>query len=230
MNQERFPHLRPHLNSDPLSKEIIEKFGIPFYMEVGGSVESGWPKKVNAIRSEISVDLCLLLLGDRNWRSRKVGAYFAAVKNYRELIDIIGTHLLKSEVCCVGHIYALVLAFFNDERCVLYLDQYLDYYLQKPELYYDQIDVLSALLYLDQENKTDLSSRHLNTWKTFSDERMQIENRNMEMLAERFSAQQSNYPEEAIHKHREERKIWLRNPFRPDIIAAQTAVLRQLND
>jgi hypothetical protein len=43
-------------------------------------------------KNEITIDVCLSLLGDFNWRTRLVGAYFAAIKGYHKLIDIIGNH------------------------------------------------------------------------------------------------------------------------------------------
>src|SRR4051812_1169568 len=119
-----FDSLPTHKNEKDLSPEFIKKWVVPYYMEIGSYNNSNRVVQIQEIKPEITKDICLNLLGDFNWRTRLVGAYFAAVKGYKELIDIIGTHLLKSEVCCVGHIYALVLAFFDGEDSMQYLNRY----------------------------------------------------------------------------------------------------------
>ncbi|MFN5308520.1 MAG: DUF6000 family protein [Candidatus Kapaibacterium sp.] len=169
-----FESLPSYKNNEDLSADFIKKWVVPFYMKINSYDSLDWVDQIKEINSEITRDVCLTLLCDFNWRTRLVGSYFAAVKDYRDLIDIIGTHLLKSEVCCVGHIYALTLAFFNDERCIQYLNQYLDYYLTKPSLYFDQEDVMEAVLHLDRENKSDYFSGHLENWKIFQKERQTI--------------------------------------------------------
>src|SRR5690606_22239943 len=80
---------------------------------------------------------------------------------------IIGIHLLKSEVCYAGSEYAITLASFNSERSVYYLNQYLEYYLTKPELYFDQGSVIIALKYLDELNSTNNTEKHLRNWESF---------------------------------------------------------------
>jgi hypothetical protein len=94
---------------------------------------------------EVTPDIVRELLGDFNWRLRIVGAYFAAIKGYEELTDIMGVHLLQNEVCYAGAGYALAFATFQSERAQDYLKAYLDYSLKQPDLWYDQADVFAAL-------------------------------------------------------------------------------------
>lgn len=155
-----FESLKTYKNDFELSKEFISKWVNPFYMEIGSRIDDNWIENVKEISNEITQDITLRLLGDFNWRTRLVGAYFSGIKGYTNQIEIIGTHFLKSEVCCVGHIYALVLASYNEKATLDYLTNYLDYYLQKPELYFDQESVLSAIKYLDQKNGTTLFKNH----------------------------------------------------------------------
>jgi hypothetical protein len=98
-----------------------------------------------------------------------VGSYLTAVKGYQELIDIIGAHLVKSEVYCVGHMYALVLAFFNDSKSIDYLNKYLTYYLTRPDLYFAQDSVLGAIMYLDKINSSNHLAKHLQAWHVFTE-------------------------------------------------------------
>lgn len=170
-----FESLPTHKNDKELTTEFYKKWVSPYYMAIVPYGGTEWVESIREIKEEITIDVCLLLLGEFNWRPKLVGAYFAAVKNYTGLTDIIGNHFLKSEVCCVGHIYALVLAFFNNEQSILYLNKYLDYYLTKPDLYFDQEFAMTALLYLDKQNNTDYFSHHLPNWYNLKAEREKLQ-------------------------------------------------------
>ncbi|MBI4946927.1 MAG: hypothetical protein HY840_11080 [Bacteroidetes bacterium] len=101
------------------------------------------------------------------WRTRQTGAFFAAITDQRQFIDIIGTHLLKSEVCFAGSIYCCVFASFNTPKCVDYLNTYLEYYLTKPDLWFDQGSAMKAIVYLDKINGTNYADKHLINWIEF---------------------------------------------------------------
>jgi hypothetical protein len=159
-----FENLVSYRNDTELTQEFVEKWVNPFYMRIGHYSDTGWIDEIFDISSEITEEVTLKLLGDFNWRTRLVGAYFSAVKNYQSQIDIIGVHFLKSEVCCVGHIYALILAFYNSEKTIQFLEKYLDYYLEKPELYFDQESALEAIVYLDKINNTKLFEKLEKRW------------------------------------------------------------------
>jgi hypothetical protein len=174
-----FDDLKSYNNGFELSQEFINKWVIPFYMEIGDYYDNSWVEKVKLISNEITREVTLKLLRDFNWRTRLVGAYFSAVKNYKEQIEIIGTHLLKSEVCCVGHIYSIVLASYNDEKTLQYLTDYLDYYLLKPELYFEQKNVLESVAYLDKENNTNNLKKHIESWTNLLIQRKQLSKQNI---------------------------------------------------
>lgn len=183
-HQSPFSILPSHQNKGTLHEVFLSKWVIPFYLEIGNTGSSDWITSLKNIKPEITPDVCLALLGDFNWRTRLVGAYFSAIKNYKEHIDIIGTHLLKSEVCCVGHIYALVLAFFNTEASHSYLNQYLHYYLTQPQLYFDQEEVMNAIIYLDKINNTQQVEQHKNNWHNMQQKRRAIEQQKTAEIAE----------------------------------------------
>jgi hypothetical protein len=166
-----FANLVSHKNTAALSTDFVEKWVVPFYLKIGKEDERNSVEAIKKIKHEITENICLSLLGDLNWRSRVVGSYFATVKGYDELTDIIGTHLLKSEVCCVGHIYAVTFAFLNTNKTVRFLNQFLDYYLTKPGLGYDHKWVMGALLYLDKVNGTHHIKRHMENWIIFQQKR-----------------------------------------------------------
>jgi hypothetical protein len=127
------------------SEEFIDKWVMEFYMVSIANLDAKTFTAFVQASKEITLDVVRELLGDFNWRPRIVGAYFAAIKGYEELTDIMGVHLLQSEVCYAGAGYALAFAVFRSERAQDYLKAYLEYYLKQPDLWYDQADVLAAL-------------------------------------------------------------------------------------
>lgn len=177
----KFDNLLSHNNDFELSQTFIDKWIVPFYMRIG-SMDTTWIDELEFIKNELNRDIVLTLLGDFNWRSRLVGAYFATIREYDDMIDMIGVHLLKSEVCCVGHIYAIIFAFYNNEKSNYYLKQYLDYYLLKPELYFDQEVILEAVLYLDKLNGTTHIKKYIPIWDKLQRDRIILsKKRNIEV-------------------------------------------------
>ena len=135
-----FEQLAAYRNQEEPSDEFIEKWVMEFYMvSIARLDDQKFAAFVQAAR-EVTPDIVKQLLGDFNWRLRIVGAYFVAIKGYEELTDIIGVHLLQSEVCYAGAGYALALAMFESERAQDYLKAYLEFYLKQPDLWYDQAE------------------------------------------------------------------------------------------
>ena len=77
--------------------------------------------------------------------------------------DVIGRHLIKSEVCYAGVGYCLALAIFATDKSKDYTKTYLDYYLDRKDLYFDQSSAFCALEYLDKESVTNLIPK----WNSF---------------------------------------------------------------
>ncbi|MCW4469269.1 DUF6000 family protein [Flavobacterium sp. MFBS3-15] len=153
-------------NDAELTQEFIDKWIIPYYMNLERT-DDDWISQICDLKPTITKDVIENCLGDFNWRTRQVGAYFAAITNRPEFIDIIGVHLLKSEVCYAGTMYAKVMAYFNTPGSVGYLNTYLDYYLKQPDLWFDQQDVLTAIAYLDKQNGTANFNKHSENWEKF---------------------------------------------------------------
>lgn len=154
-----FVDLEVPRNSDKLNKEFIDKWVNPHltfgFSNLPLTQEEAYIKSYPGITTETVKSL----LGDFNWRTRIVGAYFTALKDFNEFEETIGNHLLRSEVCYAGSGYCLALANFGTEKSKNYLKRYLDYYLPKKDLWFDQDVALSALSLLDEneaENYKDL--------------------------------------------------------------------------
>lgn len=169
VHKGRFADLETFQNKERLDKGMIDMFVIPIYQRLAPlhAYKEDVLKATLAIRHDVRPSVSKRLLADFNWRMRSTGAYFAGVFDYKEFEENIGRPLLKSEVCLAGKTYAQVLALFNTKRSVQFLEQYLDYYLQQPQLHFDQSDVMGALLYLDTVNGTREALKHESQWKQF---------------------------------------------------------------
>lgn len=151
-----------------LSQDFVNKWIVPFYME--RLLENGnYDKNFIQVKSDLSTEIVKQLLGYFDWRSRITGAYFASIMGYNEFEDFIGIHLVKSEVCYAGEGYLIALASFNTNNSINYLKQYLDYYLLKPDLWFDQGDAMAALIWLDNKNNTTLieDNNYMDKWTHF---------------------------------------------------------------
>ena len=161
-----FDSLKSFKNDFELTQDFIDKWVRPYYMEIG-STRNQWIDLLKNVKSNITVDVIQTNLGNFDWRTRQTGAFFSAITNQTQFIDIIGTHLLKSEVCYAGTVYCEVLASFNSPKCVEFLNLYLDYYLSQPDLWFDQQAAMEAILYLDNVNATNHFAKHLENWNEF---------------------------------------------------------------
>jgi len=139
----------------------------PYYLNVGSEYPDDWIRKMRALKNEITEDVILKLLGHVNWRPRSMGAYFAMVAEMPQLLDVIGVHLLKSEVCLVAKTYLIAIAYFNSPWGLNYLQRYLDHYIQQYHLVFDQFEAMETLCYLDHINGTNYMAKYEDRWAEF---------------------------------------------------------------
>jgi tetratricopeptide (TPR) repeat protein len=223
-----FDHLDSYRNDFELSSEFITKWVRPFYMNIRNLDDTSWIEHIKQLTPEITEEVTLALLGDFNWRTRLVGAYLSAVKNYENQIDIIGVHLLKSEVCCVGDLYAIVLAFYNNAKSNQYLNMYLEYYLHKPKLYFDQERVLEAVIYLDSINSTDHLLEHIDHWKDMLKKREVISNISNNQIAKMLEELQGK--EKAEEYLNAVKNITFQYNLNNKYISKQIEILKELRE
>ncbi|GAB4024475.1 DUF6000 family protein [Spirosoma gilvum] len=158
-----FENIEVPRNDAELTEEFVKKWVIPFYRTNLSNVDETLIKNFADTAKEINVKIVEQLLGDFNWRTRITGSFFAAINNYKGLEDIIGKHLLKSEVCYAGSGYCLALATFGSNNSKDYLTTYLDYYLERNDLWFDQAEAFCALQYIDISRAENLMSK----WNSF---------------------------------------------------------------
>jgi hypothetical protein len=123
----------------------------------------------------VNDDLVLALLSVFNWRPRIIGAHLAALRGLSSLEQDIGNLLLRSDVCYAGAAYALTLAHFNTRPALHVLTEYLDYYLTRKDLWFDQCHVLAAVTCLDERNGTTVAKQYEAPWREYVRDKPNVE-------------------------------------------------------
>ena len=93
------------------------------------------------------------------WRSRLTAAWLIGIDRRERFRKRIGDLLLASEVCFSGSAYCFALARFGTHADAEILTAYLDRYLPRTDLRYDQPAALGALLRLDAHLGTHHADR-----------------------------------------------------------------------
>lgn len=155
-----FENIEVPRNELELTQDFIDKWVAPFYMSGFNFADEILIESFASAAKEIKTDIISNLLGDFNWRTRITGSYFAAINEEREFEDVIGKHLLKSEVVYAGSGYCLALSIFGTDNSKKYLKTYLEYYLDRKDLYFDQADAFCALEYLDKNMAKELQNKY----------------------------------------------------------------------
>ncbi|MFE5966389.1 DUF6000 family protein [Streptomyces sp. NPDC056463] len=130
--------------------------GLPRYLVLNGGRFLGprwWHRRrftrhLIADASAITDEELKALLG-YEWRARLTAAWLIGVDRRERFRAHIGDLLLASEVCYSGNAYCSALARFGTHADAEILTAYLDRYLPRTDLDYDQAAALGALLRLD---------------------------------------------------------------------------------
>lgn len=148
--------------------EFIARWVQPFYMR--GPRGSDVDPMRDALE-QVEPAVVERLLATHNWRERIVGGWFAGLKGWSQFEGVIGQLLMASELCYAGQGYCFALACFADEPSRGYLTEYLDHYLARPELYYDQAEALCALMWIDACRSTQFTAPYVapgGPWERFT--------------------------------------------------------------
>ncbi|MFK4099398.1 DUF6000 family protein [Streptomyces sp. NPDC019531] len=151
------------------SLKLIRRYVTPDrrYLKLGGGLlrRSGrdrttFMKKLGKAAGEISPHELGMLL-DGGWRERKTATWLIAVAGRTEFRERLGELLLASTGPYAGQAYCVALATFGTSADADLLVAYLDRYLRRPDLYYDQTAALGALLLLDAKLGAERAARFL---------------------------------------------------------------------
>ncbi|MBI5297180.1 MAG: hypothetical protein HY869_17015 [Chloroflexi bacterium] len=149
--------------------EFIAQWVQPFYLQIlhgnyyglSEDKKASFNDKVKSGLELINSDIVSQLLLSFGWREQITGSWFCGLKGWSQFADIIGTKLLESKVTYAGQGHSFALACFANEDSVKYLTQYLNFYLPKNDLVYDQAWVMPALMWVDEQNNTNHSNQYL---------------------------------------------------------------------
>lgn len=70
-------------------------------------------------------------------------------------------------MCYAGGSYCLALAQFNTQTSLDFIEEYLRYYLEQKDLWFDQGSAMGAIAYLDKINGTDNLAKFIPQWQCF---------------------------------------------------------------
>ena len=184
-HKNSFLELQVPRNKETLNQEFIDEWVIPFKVFDFSEVSNTKIEVYLDAIPNVNRDVVSTLLDDFNWRMKIAGTYFAILKDFKEFESAIGNHLLRSEVCYAGHGYSVALAIFATEKSKTYLTTYLDYYLTKKDLWFDQNVAMSALYWLD-ENEAE---KYKTLWQEFIENKT---NWDLEHTKMRFNKEMGN--------------------------------------
>jgi hypothetical protein len=133
-------------------------------LKSGRVLRPGWPHAERFTRHLIDdaatiTDAELESLLGYEWRSRFTAAWLIGVGRRATFRERIGDLLLASEFCFSGSAYCFALARFDTHADAEILTAYLDRYLPRTDLRYDQPAALGALLRLDARLGTHHADR-----------------------------------------------------------------------
>lgn len=103
----------------------------------------------------------LSTLLDSEWRSRLTGSWLIGLDRRAQFRDRIGAMLLDSQLVYAGRGYCVALARFETAADADHLCAYLDRYLPRTDLHYDQHWAIGALLHLDERLGSNRADRFL---------------------------------------------------------------------
>ncbi|MDX3214757.1 DUF6000 family protein [Streptomyces sp. ME02-6991-2B] len=158
-----------HAHEDPQLLALVRRYVTPErrYMKLSGSLLRLRSPEYDRLMRRLSEDsgvitaeeIATLLEG--GWRERRTATWLVAVSRRTEFRERLGELLLASEVCCAGLAYCVALASFGTPRDSELLVAYLDRYLRRPDLAYDQTAAMGALLFIDLNLRGDQAARFL---------------------------------------------------------------------
>ncbi|WP_406264437.1 DUF6000 family protein [Actinacidiphila glaucinigra] len=154
---------------DPELLALVHRYVTPDrrYLKLGGRLmRMTGPERTTFARElgEAARDITpreptILLEGSR--RERRTAAWLIAAARRTGFRERLGDMLLASEVCLAGSAYCVTPATFATPADADLPAAYLDRYLRRPDLSYDQTAAMGALLHLDAEPRSDRAARFL---------------------------------------------------------------------
>lgn len=125
----------------------------PFYMEMlhGNCLrlpeaeQARWVGQLLDASAKIDRAALEWLLSEDEWRGNMAGSWFAGISGRSDLSPLITDRFLASKLTYAGQGYCVYFALQGTTEAEAALCNYLDVYLDRPDLYYDQAWAMAAL-------------------------------------------------------------------------------------
>ena len=150
-----------------LSEPEYEEWVVPIYQVSFLSPDNEFLTSLRKVLPRVTPARIDQLLSEFDWRPRITGGFLAALCRITSAEDHIGRLLLRSDLCFAGKAYCMALCTFNTPEGLSFLTRYLDYYLTRPDLDYNQGEAIGAISYLDHQNSTRILDEYRPKWNAY---------------------------------------------------------------
>ena len=154
--------------------EIERRLVAPFYMDVlhgnlvalasSASRQDEIVREMRAVASEATFDVAVHLWS-RGWREALMASWWAAVWRWPGLPGQVEPLLIPSRSSYEGQAHCLALAQDRSPGARSVLMRYLDMYLPRPDLHYDQPWAMAALQLACADAAEPVPGQHLQAWE-----------------------------------------------------------------
>jgi hypothetical protein len=158
-------------------RHVKRRFVAPFYMDVlhGNLValassacrQDEIVREMRAVAPEVSLDTAVYLWS-QGWREALMASWWAAVWQWPETVDQVEPLLIPSRSCFEGQAHCLALTRVRSSRARAVLTRYLDEYLPRPDLDYDQPWAMAALKLACADAAEPVPGRYLKAWQQWN--------------------------------------------------------------
>ena len=140
-----------------------------YYYQLKGDEQALFNENVKKALLNLNDETLQRLLSG-GWREQITGSWLCGLKGSSQYANNIGKKLVASQMTYAGQGHCFALACFANDESVKFFTEYLNIYLRKTDLHYDQGWVMPALMWVDEQNDTDHASKYLKSgglWETY---------------------------------------------------------------
>lgn len=131
-----------------------------YYYLLKGDEQASFNENVRRALSDLDDEIIQQLLSG-GWREQITGSWFCGLKGWSQYANKIGKKLVASQMAYAGQGHCFALACFANDESVEFFTEYLNIYLRKTDLHYDQGWVMPALMWVDEQNNINHASKYL---------------------------------------------------------------------
>jgi hypothetical protein len=157
--------------------QIERRVVAPFYLDVlhgnlvalapSASLQDQIVRQMRVVAAEVTLDTAVYLWS-RGWRQALMASWWAAVWQWPETVDQVEPLLLPSRYSFEGQAHCLALTRVRSPRARAVLMRYLDEYMPRPDLDYDQPWAMAALTLASTDAAEPVPGHYLEAWRQWT--------------------------------------------------------------